>query len=739
MGSQAIGNTSLTAARPPLPESGQDFVAEHGDTLGSVAKRLGVDEDELRKANPQALNPEGLYPGQRLAIPGSPQPGRDGVSAPVDAAAPGRPAVSMTFKDGAASVTQKIPAADPVEGRSAEATLSGTADKNGVKGAAQFKAPTDFQAADGSKVGGESTTTFGAGFDNKGVGVDVTADRKTTSTQPDGSSAGSSSSTSGSVRFGEDGLGFGGSRKNGTETKGPEGTLAGASESTENKGNLTLSTNSVGGSVERERATATTNAQGTTATTKHSQSGNATLGTDSFKIEKGVGIDVGVKTPGKVLSAGVGLAVNGKLEGGTSSKDGTTTSFLGAEASATLKGNVSIGGKEDKAAAKTPLRWNLEGSISPGFKISAETRVPDAQAKGKDTSPLKVNPLDPDSMPKGSQFTLSTSTFVNTDVKTGIGVVKAQAKSSAEDGFTVLAEKTDANRIRLTAGPTAALSASGGLGVDFGVAGAMLGRGDKFSDAKLTSAEFDLSDPQGRASYREALLTGRFPTDNGAGVADVKTVQKLDVATQVKLDGKLASFDFSVKGTGSTGSDVLTTQPGKPTTRETALQFDDNVSLVMTRKYDSNQNELIDERRYSYKVDVDGKSDWLVSSHFMKLASPAPQAGIQPRTAELTYTENDMRALKDGADYATSKDLANDAEVRKLSNDPANGSFANMKPQDFAVALIQRMGSTNGADGGFVQHLKNIFTDSKFVRDAAGQLQLLDDAKAPLPGTLQIR
>ncbi len=227
MGSQAIGNTSLTAARPPLPESGQDFVAEHGDTLGSVAKRLGVDEDELRKANPQALNPDGLYPGQRLAIPGSPQPGRDGASAPVDAAAPGRPAVGTTFKDGAASVTQKIPAADPVEGRSAEATLSGTADKNGVKGAAQFKAPTDFQAADGSKVGGESTTTFGAGFDNKGVGVDVTADRKTTSTQPDGSSAGSSSSTSGSVRFGEDGLGFGGSRKNGTETKGPEGNPRG--------------------------------------------------------------------------------------------------------------------------------------------------------------------------------------------------------------------------------------------------------------------------------------------------------------------------------------------------------------------------------------------------------------------------------------------------------------------------------------------------------------------------------
>lgn len=738
MGAASIGNTSLTAARPPSSADGGDFVAEHGDTFDSVARRLGVDEEALRKANPQALNPEGLYPGQRLTIPGSPPSDGERAAAPVDAAKPGNAAVTKTFKDGAASVTQKIPAADPVEGRSAEATLGASADKNGVKGTAQFTAPTASQGPDGAKVGASSTTSFGAGFDNKGVGVDVTADRKTTTTQPDGSSSGTSTSTAGNVKFGEDGLSVGGSRKTGTETQGPTGTAAKASEGTENKGNLTLSTNSVGGSVERERSSATTNAQGTTTTTKQSQSGSATLGTDSFKIEKGIGIDVGVNSPGKVFSAGIGLAVNGKLEGGTVSKDGTTTSTLGAEASATLKGNVSIGGKEDKAAIKTPLRWSLEASITPGFKVSAETKVPDAEAKGRDTSPLRVNPLDPDSMPKGSQFTLNTSAFVNTDVKAGVGVVKAQAKSSAEDGFTVLAEKTDANRIRLTAGPTAALSVSGGLGVDVGVASAMLGRGDKFADAKLTSAEFDLADPRGRASYRDALLTGRFPTDNGAGVTSVKTIQKLDASTQVKLDGKLASFDFSVKGTGSTASDVLTTEPGKPATRETTLQFDDNVSMVMTRKYDANQNELIDERRYSYQVDIDGRSDWLVSSQFMKLSAPVPSAG-PVKSAQLTYTENDMRALKDGAEYAAAKDLASDAQVRKLSGDSVNGSFAGMKPQEFAVALVQRMGSTNGADGGFVQHLKNIFADSKFVKGADGQLQLLDDAKAPLPGTLQIR
>lgn len=735
MDANSIGSTSRAAARPHSPADSGDFVAEHGDTFDSVARRFGVDEEALRKANPQALNPEGLYPGQRLTIPGSPHAGGDSAAAPVDAAKPGHATVSKTFAGGAAAVTQKTAAA-PVEGRSAEASLGATADKTGVKGTAQFTASTNSQEADGTQIGGSSTATVGAGFDNKGVGVDVTADRKTTATQPDGSSSGTSASTTGNVRFGEDGLSVGGSRKNGTQTQGPAGTTA--SESTENKGNLTFSTNSVGGSVERERATVTTNAQGATTTTKQSQSGSATVGADGFKIEKGVGVDLGYKSPGGVFGAGVGLAVNGKVEGRTDSKDGTTTSSLSAEASATAKANAFLGGKEDKAAAKTPLRWSLEGSITPGFKVSAETRVPDAEAKGKDTSPLKVNPLDPDSMPKGSQFTLNTSAFVATDVKAGIGVVRAQAKSSSEDGFTVLAEKTDANRIRLTAGPTAALSVSGGLGVDAGVASAMLGRADTLADAKLTSAEFDLADPQGRASYREALLTGRFPTDNGAGVAGVKTIQKLDASSQVKLDGALASFGFSVKGTGSTGSDVLTTEPGKPLTRETTVQFDDNVSLVMSRKYDADQNELIGERRYSYEVDIDGRSDWLVSSHFMKLSAPGPGAN-SGKTAELTYTENDMRTLKDSAEHAAAKDLANDAQVRQLSGDSVNGSFVGMRPQEFAVALVKGMGSTNGADGGFVQHLKNLFTDAKIVRGADGQPQLLDDATTQLPGTLQIR
>jgi len=738
MGAPTIGNTSLSATRPSLPEGSQDFVAEHGDTFGSVAKQLGIDEDELRKANPQAANPEGLYPGQRLTVPGSPQPGRDGATA-VDAATPGRPSVGATIKDGAVSASAKISAADPVEGRSTTSELGASADKNGIKATARVESGAQVTDADGSKVKGESTTTVGAGADNKGVGVNLAADRKTTSTQPDGSSSVSSTSTTGNVRIGEDGISFGGSRKNGTETKGPEGTLAGTSESTENKGNVTLSRDSIGGTVGSERTSSNTDARGRTTSTKQSQDTSVKLGADSFHVDKTFGREFTRKAPGNAAEITAGISLNIKADGATASKDGTTTSSIGAETSVALKGNASIGGKAGKAPAKTPLRWSLEGNITAGLRVSAETRVPDAQAKGKDTSPVRVNPLDPDSMPKGSQFTLDTAAFVNTDVKAGIGIVRAQAKSSAEDGFTVLAEKTDTNRIRLTAGPTAALSVSGGLGVDVGVASAMLGRGDKFSDAKLTSAEFDLSDPQGRASYREALLTGQFPTDNGAGVADVKTIQKLDAATQVKLDGSLASFGFSVKGTGSTVSDVITTRPGNLVTRETTVQYDDNVPLVITRKYDADQKELIDERMYTYKVDIGGEPTAVSSSSLMNVAPSAIPPGKQATSREVSFTQADMSKLKGLAAHAVAKDLANDAEVRKLTGDSANGTFDTMSNEDLSVALIKGMGSTNGEGGGFMQHLKNIFVDSKIVRGADGLPQLLDDAQTRLPGTVRDR
>jgi spore coat assembly protein SafA len=50
-------------------QSSQQHVVEHGDTLSAIAAKAGVSLEELLKANPQILNPNMIYPGDRVNIP----------------------------------------------------------------------------------------------------------------------------------------------------------------------------------------------------------------------------------------------------------------------------------------------------------------------------------------------------------------------------------------------------------------------------------------------------------------------------------------------------------------------------------------------------------------------------------------------------------------------------------------------------------------------------------------------
>jgi len=54
---------------PPPPASEQIYYVRKGDTLRSIASRLGTTTDELIKANPQITNPNLIYVGQAITIP----------------------------------------------------------------------------------------------------------------------------------------------------------------------------------------------------------------------------------------------------------------------------------------------------------------------------------------------------------------------------------------------------------------------------------------------------------------------------------------------------------------------------------------------------------------------------------------------------------------------------------------------------------------------------------------------
>jgi tyrosinase len=47
------------------------YVVQTGDTLAAIANRFGVGLSALKAANPQVANPDRIFPGQVVTIPGS--------------------------------------------------------------------------------------------------------------------------------------------------------------------------------------------------------------------------------------------------------------------------------------------------------------------------------------------------------------------------------------------------------------------------------------------------------------------------------------------------------------------------------------------------------------------------------------------------------------------------------------------------------------------------------------------
>jgi tyrosinase len=53
------------------PAAGSDYVVQSGDTLNAIANRFGVSLAALKAANPQISDPNRIFPGQIITIPGS--------------------------------------------------------------------------------------------------------------------------------------------------------------------------------------------------------------------------------------------------------------------------------------------------------------------------------------------------------------------------------------------------------------------------------------------------------------------------------------------------------------------------------------------------------------------------------------------------------------------------------------------------------------------------------------------
>lgn len=98
-----ITTVTNTTGAPAAPGTSSKYTVVKGDTLTAIAKKYGVTVAELVKANPQIKDPNLIYPGQVINIPGKPSspaapPGTDPAKPETGTTAPssGPPTVGLT-------------------------------------------------------------------------------------------------------------------------------------------------------------------------------------------------------------------------------------------------------------------------------------------------------------------------------------------------------------------------------------------------------------------------------------------------------------------------------------------------------------------------------------------------------------------------------------------------------------------------------------------------------------------
>lgn len=507
--------------------------------------------------------------------------------------------------------------------------------------------------------------------DSGGGSVKVNGE-ETTKTGTDDNGTSSKSETS--VGVSDDGVTVGGKQTDKTTT-------------TDADGNKTTSGTTAGGSigVDPDKGTVSLSANGGF--------------TESVKNSKGVGLSFGIDYGTTVVA-------------GKKTEDGITTYSVSSDVSVSLSGGLDV------------KQAGVEVGHTRGIKASYEVSMPEQAAKNIDLA--TVNPFDPSSMPTGTVVKIDGSDYTSNEFKATFRNIAAETKVTSEEGTSLLVEKTGAETVRVTAGPTEAIQAYNGVGLDFEQVKVMLGNDTSLSGATLKTAEFDLSTPEGLAGYNDFVANGNMPADNGPGISEVKTIEKLDYSSQSKIEAKLGPLELGLDGAKNTGDSVVTTYPDGTAERTFNVQYSGNVPMTLTQKYDADGNEIMDERQYAFTLKVDENTSQLINAAQTGDVDKAKDGPVKPgETVTITYTHEEMAELQGHAEDALEGLGGMDHGLRILTQDYDGNPVETF---DFALGLARNLG---GSDYGSAERL--------FKISGAADGDYGDNNYVKLPGTVTVQ
>ncbi|WP_282297166.1 XVIPCD domain-containing protein [Stenotrophomonas sp. PS02289] len=274
---------------------------------------------------------------------------------------------------------------------------------------------------------------------------------------------------------------------------------------------------------------------------------------------------------------------------------------------------TTLGASEIRADGRVQYQLEMETvagqRLNGGIVESTQTeglrgRYRVSLPEGDGTDPTRINPFDPQSLPKGSSVTLDAQSFSGTALSGTFRRIAVDHKLTEAEGASFRVDRLDDGRVRVTTGPNSAVEAFNGLGFSVRGITAIAGRQDAMGQSSVRTATFDLAEADGRSAYQQFVANGALDSKT-PGMSDVATVVRLGASSQVRLKVELGSV-FGVDAAGARNSnDVIQVRRDDGSYTELSkLHFSDNVPITRVAEYGIDGQELRDQRRYELTFDL---------------------------------------------------------------------------------------------------------------------------------------
>ncbi|HYH98867.1 hypothetical protein [Hyalangium sp.] len=431
---------------------------------------------------------------------------------------------------------------------------------------------------------------------------------------------------------------------------------------------------------------------------------SATVGAD------GVTASASGSVEAKGLKINFGTEISSKTN--VESEDGFTT--VTAEGSL----SVNLGGEVDLKTV------GFGANYTEGVKTKFQVRMSDEDYAKVEAGEAELpDPYNPDSMPEGSSVLMNSTDFQGTDFEASYRNLKLETNVTQEEGVSVAVEKTGQNTVRVTAGPTEAVENSFKLGLELGPASAHIGNSTRLDEFKLKTAEFDLSTDTGRAAYNTFLATGKLPEDNGTGISNVATVEKLQYDSTTSAGVSLGPLSGSVDLANSNLNVVKTTYPDGSVDQVTDARLHAGTPVHLEQHFNPDGTE--DPRKTEISMFMVG-ADGGAESEFANAYGVDQHDFDKDMDIYLSFTPEQARDLSErarnykaqweeetGYKWEESSHLQDERLIDELAKAES--------PSEVARALINAYGGPNWMGAAFEK------------------MSIVGDEHVPLPGDIEAR